>query len=206
MKSPGKTAAIILASGFSKRFGERNKLLVPFKGKPLARYALELAAGLDFDGGIFFITASKNTAILAEELPSIKVIKNSYPEKGLRESVRLGLEAAMELNAGEAAEYYLFFHCDQPFLDAETVQRIIGEARPSCIVEPRYMGKPGNPSLFSAFYYEELLSLKEGETPRVIKLRHPEALRVVEVSDSLVLEDIDDEETLKRLEKLTGEN
>ena len=70
------------------------------------------------------------------------------------------------------------------------------------MAEPRYMGKPGNPSLFSAFFYEELISLKEGETPRVIKLRHPEALRVVEVYNPMVLEDIDDEETFERLDKL----
>jgi len=188
-------SAILLASGFSKRFGVQNKLLVSFDGKPLARYTLELVQGIDFSGGIFFITASDEVASLAQDLPDIKVIKNNDPGKGQRESVRLGVEAA-------DAEYYMFFVCDQPFLDTATVKRILEERRPGCIVEPSYRGRPGNPCLFSGSFRKELLSLGEGETPRLIKERHPEAIRVAELSDPLVLEDIDNREDLERLSKL----
>ena len=185
-----------MASGFSKRFGERNKLLEPFGVKPLARYTLELTAGMGFSGGIFFVTASCDVAALAADLKTVNVIKNPFPEKGQHESVRLGLLAA-------DADYYLFFPCDQPFLDAATVQRILDARVPACIVEPRYMGRPGNPCLFHAGFRGELLSLKDGETPRLVKERHKEALRGVEVSNPLVLEDIDDEETLGRLTSLS---
>ena len=192
MKSANDTAAILLASGFSKRFGGRNKLLISFRGKALARYTLELAAGFDYSG-IYFVTAAEESAALAADFPGVKLIKNPSPEKGLRESVRLGVEAA------GGAEYYLFFHCDMPFLDAATVSAVLEARQPRFIVEPRYKGRPGNPCLFSACYRKELLSLKEGETPRFIKMRRPEAIKAVEVSDPLILEDIDDEETLKRL-------
>ena len=192
MKFSDRVTAILLASGFSKRFGDRNKLLVPFRGKPMARHTLELAAAQDFSGGILFIAAPDEVAALAADLPAVRVIKNTAPERGLRESVRLGVEAAGR------AEYYMFFHCDQPFLDRDTVLRIISERRPGCIVEPRYRGRPGNPALFSAFFREELLALGEGETPRIIKARHPELVRIADVTNPLALEDIDDEETLKR--------
>jgi len=195
-EKPDKVAAILMASGFSKRFGSRNKLLVLFKGKPLARYTLELASAIGFSGGIYFVCSSSGAAALASDLPDIRVINNTAPEKGLRESVRLGVEAADTDTA-----YYLFFPCDMPFLDAPTVQRIIDERKPATIVEPRFNGRPGNPALFSALFREELLSLGEGETPRIIKARHPEALSTVEVTDPLVLEDIDDEETLNRYDK-----
>jgi len=185
-------AAILMASGFSNRFGKRNKLLVPFRGKPLARYTLELTAGMGFSGGVFFVAASSDVAALAADLKTVNVIKNPAPEKGQRESVRLGLEAA-------DADYYLFFPCDQPFLDAATVERILDAREPACIVEPRCMGRPGNPCLFHADFRGELLSLKDGETPRLVKERHRGALRGVEVSNPLALEDIDDEETLERL-------
>lgn len=198
-------AAILMASGFSKRFGERNKLLVPFHGKALARYVLELAAGIGFSGGIFFVAASCEVAALAADLDNITVIKNTAPEKGMSESIRLGVEAA--INASSGAEHFLFFPCDQPFLDAETVQRILNERKAGFIVEPSYKGRPGNPCLFSASFREELLTLKEGETPRLIKIKYEEAIRRVEVSNPLVLEDIDDEESLKRYsEKNMQEN
>ena len=185
-------AAILMASGLSKRFGERNKLLIPFKGKALARYTLELVVKINFSAGIFFICSSNDVALLAQDFEDVKVIRNSAPEKGRQESVRLGLKAV-------DAAYYLFFSCDQPFLDAITVQRILDTRRQGCIVEPGYQGKPGNPCLFSAAFREELLSLKEGEAPRIIKARHPGSIINIEASSSLALEDIDDEETLERL-------
>ena len=190
----GSVAAILLASGFSKRFGGQNKLLLPFRGKPLARYTLELATEIGFSGGVFFITASDEVAALANDLPGVKLIKNSAPDKGRRESVRLGVEAA-------DADYYLFFVCDQPFLDGDTVRRILEERQPGCITEPRFNGKPGNPCLFSRSFRDELLSLGEGETPRLIKERHPEAIRAVELTNPLALEDVDDAENLERLLK-----
>ena len=183
-----------MASGFSERFGAQNKLLVDFRGKPMARYALELAAGMNFSGGIFFIASSGEVAALAQDFCPVRVLKNTAPEKGQRESVRLGVEAA-----GTEPEYYLFFPCDQPFLDAETVRLILNARAPGCIVEPRCNGRPGNPCLFSAAFREELLSLNDGETPRLIKTRHPQALRGVEIPNPLALEDIDDEETYQTL-------
>ena len=190
----GMTAAILMASGFSRRFCGRNKLLIPFRGKPLVRYTLELTAAIGFSGGIFFVTALDDVAALAADLPGVTVIKNAAPEKGQRESVRIGVEAA-----GPAATFYLFFPCDMPFLDADSVRRILDKREQGCIVEPRYHGKPGNPCLFSAAFREELVSLKEGEAPRHIKARHPEALRVVDISNPQTLLDIDDEETLQRM-------
>ena len=187
-----EVSAILMASGFSQRFGDRDKLLVPFRGKALARYTLELVSCLDF-GQIFFVAASDEVAALAVDLSAVSIVKNAAPEKGRRESVRLGLEAA-----GVDAAYYLFLPCDQPFLDVPTVQLILDARRPGCIVEPRYQGRPSNPCLFSAVFREELLSLEGGQTPGIIKTRHAKALIGVEVDNSIVLEDIDDEETLKK--------
>jgi len=194
MENSRPVAAILMASGFSKRFGGQNKLLVPFRGKPLARHTLELAAGMDFQGGIFFIAASDEVAALAADLSAVRVIKNAAPEKGLRESVRLGVEAA----DAAGAEYYLFLPCDQPFLDAGTVQSILNAQAPGRIVEPRRLGSPGNPCLFSAVFKEELLFIAEGETPRLIKARHAQSVRGVEISNLLALKDIDNEEELKK--------
>jgi len=197
MEINDKTAVVLMASGFSRRFGSRNKLLVPFRGKPLAKYTLDLVLSLNFSGGIFFVVSSDDVAALAQDLPGVSVIKNNAPEKGLRESIRLGVEAA----GNTGAAYYLFFHCDQPFLDTVTANSILDKRGPGFIVEPRYRGKPGNPSLFSALFRDELISLEAGETPRIIKARHPEAIKIVEISNPLVLQDIDDEETMKRLDK-----
>jgi molybdenum cofactor cytidylyltransferase len=171
-------AAILMASGFSRRFGEKNKLLEPFRGKPLARYTLELAAGLaaSFTGGIFFVVASEETAALAEGLSGIIVIRNAAPERGQRESIRLGLEAA-----GDSAAYYMFFPCDQPFLSAEAIGLILEDRRPGLIVQPRCRNEPGSPVLFCRSCRDELCNLAEGERGRDIILRLPSLVSRVDI-------------------------
>ncbi|MDR1445732.1 MAG: nucleotidyltransferase family protein [Treponema sp.] len=201
--------AILMASGFSRRFGGENKLLVPFRGKPLVRHTLELVSGIDCIKNVILVTSFDEVASEAlklSNLRSIKIIRNDHPERGQRESVRLGVEAS-------SAAWYLFFPCDQPLLDTETVMRIIGAAKTEGrIIQPfsRHAmqngpdgsgeRRPGNPVLFSSSFREELLSLKEGEHPRDIKAGHPEAVYSIEVKNETALFDADDPETLLELE------
>lgn len=194
--------AILMASGFSRRFGDENKLLVPFRDKPLARHTLDLVLSVRVWEGVFFVCADDRVAALALEAaaahdtPLLKVIRNTAPEKGRRESVRLGVEAAPLRNAA-GNSYYAFFPCDQPFLDAATLGRILDARRPGCIVEGRFEGKPANPAVFSDFFRNELLTLKEGETPKHIKARHPDRIIPVELPRGLPLADIDSQEDLR---------
>jgi molybdenum cofactor cytidylyltransferase len=211
--------AILMASGFSKRFGEENKLLAPFRGKALARHTLDMVCGLGVFHRIFFVAAEDAVLALAEGLP-LTPIRNGHPERGQRESIRLGLTAAGGCSegsgdrpgakdggrSGREAEYYLFFPCDQPLLDAAAVRRILEARRPGCIVQPRYRGEPGNPVLFSGVFREELLNLAEGERGRAVIGRRQECLIRLELTDSPYpppqnpLADIDDPQALAALE------
>ncbi|GHV41662.1 hypothetical protein AGMMS49546_18050 [Spirochaetia bacterium] len=191
--------AILMASGFSTRFGNENKLLIPFRGKPLVRHTLELAAGLagGAPGGggvfhrVFFIAACDPVAALGADLPVI-LIRNHHPDLGQRESIRLGVGAS-------DADYYMFFPCDQPLLDPPTLSLLIRSRSRGRIVEPVFQGRPSSPTLFSAAFREELLSLGPQEHGRDIKQRHKDALFGVEVKDPSILEDIDSPEALQRL-------
>jgi molybdenum cofactor cytidylyltransferase len=187
---PLSVAAVLMASGFSRRFKGADKLLVPFRGKPLARHTLELAAGMSssFKGGIFFIAAAAETAALAKGLAGVQVIRNAASDKGQRESIRLGVEAAESPKRSFAGQpsvpgYYFFFPCDQPFLDAETLSRILEARRPGHIVQPFYRGVKGSPVLFSRDFREELLTLAPGEHGRDIITRHPDCLVRADLRD-----------------------
>ena len=182
--------AILMAAGFSRRFGGENKLLAPFRGKPLARHTLELVCGMGSFEKVYFVYADEAVAALADGLP-VMTVYNPAPEKGQGESARLGLTAAVQSVIGAEADYYMFFPCDQPLLDQDTVRLLLDSARPGCIVEPVCPGGNRSPSLFSASFTEELLALKQGEHPRLLKERHPQALVTVEIADPAVLADID---------------
>jgi molybdenum cofactor cytidylyltransferase len=197
-------AAILMASGFSRRFGEKNKLLEPFRGKPLARHTLELVTelGAFFKGGIFLVSPDGETASLADGLSGLKAVRNRAPEKGQRESIRLGLEAA---EAFAVSAYYMFFPCDQPFLDAGTVSLVLEARKRGRIVQPRCFNERGSPVLFCRSFRDELLNLAPGEHGRDIILKHPGLLITIDIpcpsGTPSPLTDIDDPETFLRYDE-----
>ena len=185
---------ILLASGFSARFGPENKLLRPFHGKSLVGYALDLACSLRLGGEVLFVHAVTEVGSEAGGRP-VRKIFNAHPEHGLRESVRLGVETS-------SASYYLFIPCDQPFLDRATIETIVSRRLPGRIVSPRCRGKPGNPTLFSAFFRQELLSLADGESPRLLKRRHADRVDWVEFENPRPFRDIDTTEDFQALAEI----
>ena len=207
--------AILLAAGFSRRFGGQNKLLVPFRGKPLARHTLDLVCGMACFEKVFFVYADEAVAALADGL-EVTTVYNPAPEKGQGGSARLGLIVAAqeaerlseknisprsytELHGEKVEDYYIFFPCDQPLLDQDTVRRLLDSARPGCIVEPACPGGNHSPSLFSATFVDELLALKQGEHPRLLKARHPQSVITVEIANPNLLADIDTIEDMQRV-------
>jgi molybdenum cofactor cytidylyltransferase len=186
--------AILMAAGFSRRFGEQNKLLAPFRGKPLARHTLDLVCSMGCFEKILFVYADEAVAALANGL-SVTAVYNGSPEKGQGESARLGLTAAPSYTV--EPEYYMFFPCDQPLLDQGTVRLLLDAARPGHIVEPACRGGSSSPSLFCGSFRGELLALKQGEHPRLLKERHKQSVIAVEPADPALLVDIDTLEELR---------
>jgi molybdenum cofactor cytidylyltransferase len=190
-----------MAAGFSKRFGSENKLLATFKGKALARHTLDLVCTMACFEGIFFVYADNEVAALAQGLP-VTTVLNPSPEQGQGGSALLGVKAIGTVAKNNS--HYLFLTCDQPLLDPGTLQLLLDAARPGYIVEPGCPGDTGDhrgPSVFSASFREELLALRPGEYPRLLKSRHPQAVITVEVPNLIVLADIDTPSDLARLAK-----
>ena len=93
-------AMIYMASGFASRFGE-NKLLFPFRGKPLYCHGLEHlqeAAGLLADGEgkrPFLAVVSQYREILeAAGEQGLCAVPNHESREGITASVKLGTRAA----------------------------------------------------------------------------------------------------------------
>lgn len=192
-----KIDAILLASGCSNRFGRENKLLWPFRGTALAERALRLVCGMAGLNQMHFVYFDAGLGDLAKKYP-VSLVRNLNPERGVCESVRLGVAAS-------SADFYLFMHCDQPLLDADTVEAVLAFRRPGFIAAPSWRGTPGNPALFSSYFRQELLELPDGESPRSIKRRYPERVLEAKVAGLLPLRDIDTREDLEFFEALSLE-
>jgi molybdenum cofactor cytidylyltransferase len=187
----GCADAILMASGFSRRFGARDKLLSQFGGRALASYTLELACGMPEFSNVIFVVANDEVARLADDLP-VTVLRNGNPARGQCESIRLGVASA-------SAQHYCFFPCDQPLLDEGAVRALISRAAPGLIVEPVFDGEPCSPSVFSANFRGELLAIPNGESGAYVKERNPGRVVRVRVEDWRLLADVDTSEELEAL-------
>ena len=187
-------AAILLAAGLSRRMGQP-KLLLPLGGRPVLRYAAErlLAASLS---PVIVVTGPEQTAT-ASALAGLDVelVGNPSPEAGQATSVRAGIAA---LPPGTEAA--LIALGDQPFLAAEVIPRLIDALRQSgrAIAAPRYRDGPGNPVLFGAAVFPELLALGGDRGARSVVDRDPGRVALVDI-DRLMPQDIDTPEDYERL-------
>ena len=184
--------AILMASGFSRRFAQGDKLLYPFLGEPLILRTLRLFTKVEGVRRVLLVCANPEVAALASGLP-IEVIHNARPELGQRESIRLGVQVS-------DAEGYLFCPCDQPFLDAEAIGAILRAGKAGRIALPIYEEKPRTPVLFSAAFSGELQALGEGESGKTVYRRHMGCVDKMTVDRPWAFWDIDTVEDIHRLE------
>ncbi|MDR1649308.1 MAG: nucleotidyltransferase family protein [Synergistaceae bacterium] len=186
-----EVCAVLMASGFSRRFGAEDKLLYPFRGKPLASYTVELACGMPEFSDVVLVARSDETAALASGTRA-RVVRNGAAERGVRESIKLGVAASR-------ADYFCFFPCDQPLMEAYVVRALLERAAPGVIVEPVSGGLPRSPSVFSGSFRDELVSIPDGEAGAFVKKRNRYAVISVNFDDERIFADVDTSIELKHM-------
>ena len=123
----GNYGVALLAAGEAKRFGS-DKLSEKFQGIPLYRHALEK---LEAFSGLSRVVVTAREA-LAEEAQrlGIHIVENRQPEQGISHSVSLALQELLSQNPD--LEGVLFLVCDQPGIQAATIQKILNEG---CLIK-----------------------------------------------------------------------
>ncbi|QVK18786.1 molybdenum cofactor cytidylyltransferase [Mycoplasmatota bacterium] len=184
--------AIIMASGLSLRMGT-NKLLLPFKGKYLIEHVLDKVQICPFYQTVL---VSNDEQIL--ELGSDRgftVINNKHAEDGQSKSIELGILNCLK------ADGYAFFTGDQPFLDINTINRLLASFNQNqeCIIVPCYQSRSGTPVIFPKKYKNDLLALKGDKGGKSIIQQNFDVVKFIEVSEASILWDIDSKEDYQKL-------
>ena len=188
-----RIGCLVMAAGSGSRFG-RNKLEAVIDGKTLLRRALEAVPREEF-ACVTVVTQYDGAAALAEEF-GFAVVRNDRPEDGLSRTVRLGTEAMAGCDA------IMYQVADQPLLERDTVRREVElfRAHPDRIVGLGHNGVRGNPCLFPARFFPELLSLEGDVGGSAVIKRHLDDLLLFEAPET-ELRDVDTKEALEALKK-----
>lgn len=181
---------VLLGAGNSVRFGE-NKLLYELDGKPMAFYALELHGSASYAARVLVTQPSFAALWEKAEECGFLVAVNRDPSRGIGSSVRIGLRVL--LLSGAHTDGVLFCVCDQPYVTRATLDKLMQAftQNPDRIVALSYGGKRGNPVIFPAAYYAELMAVTGDTGGGQVIAKHPESLLLVEASSENELADID---------------
>lgn len=188
-----KLGCVVMAAGDARRFGE-NKLAAEFQGKSLIRRALEAVPAEKFER-VAVVTQYPEVEKLAGEF-GFTSVRNPHPDWGISYTIRLGLECVGECGA------VLFQVSDQPMLRRETVAAEVEFflQHPDKLVGLAHDGVRGNPCIFPAAFFPELLSLTEDHGGSSVIRRHEKELLLFE-APALELEDADTRQALRDMGK-----
>lgn len=174
-----------MASGFSRRM-EKNKLILDLGGMPVIERVIKSVKESKVDN-IIMVYRDDNVKKIGIR-NGIECIYNDKAEYGQSQSIKLGIQHSPKGTSG-----FMFLVGDQPFLNADTINTLIGvfKEKKYPIIVPEYKGKRGNPVVFSAKLKNELLNIDGDNGGRSIVRKRHEDVRVVHFSDSIVGQDID---------------
>ena len=138
--------AIVLAAGFSRRFGA-NKLLADWNGKPLVSWAIASACAAPVDK-VYAVVGHDHEDVSAvisryAERPVTRVFAPDFVE-GMAASLKAGLDVLPE-----AAASTLIFLGDMPAIPVDISAALLSVLTPDHpAAAPVYQGKRGHPAAF----------------------------------------------------------
>lgn len=197
MKKAGSDLSIgcvVMAAGNASRFGA-NKLLEEFEGKTLIHRALEAVPAHRFRS-VTVVTQYAPVANLARDF-GFSVIENNQIELGLSHTVRLGTQAHIS-----QCDAIMYLVADQPLLRRESVEAAVDFfcAHSDRIVAMKSGDRRGNPCIFPARFFDELMALTGDHGGRSVIEAHEDALTLFTLDEKELI-DVDTRESFESLKK-----
>jgi len=192
-----RIGAVVLAAGLSSRMGV-NKLLLPLKGKPLVRHAVDAAAASRCDPVIVVIGDNCGQIEAASCTHKVRFVKIRDFTGGLSELLKCGLRTLPPDCEGVAV-----LLGDMPFVTSQLIDVLIAAFDPTdgrAICVPVHRGQRGNPVLWDRQFFPEMLALEGDTGAKQLLIRHQAMLYELEVADDGPLTDIDTPEDLAAYE------
>ncbi|TRO13270.1 nucleotidyltransferase family protein [Ectopseudomonas mendocina] len=179
-------AALMLAAGYSRRFGADKRRLVLADGSSLLAASLALPCSMVEE---VWLVLRPDESITELGLPaSIKLVQHPLTAQGMGHSLAAGAERLLAESHADAVAIFL---ADMPSIRRHSLEALMACAAPDRIVLPSHQGKRGHPVLFGRDFWPQLATLGGDAGARAVLQHNAEALHIVELDDPGVLQDID---------------
>lgn len=185
--------AIVLAAGFSSRFGSVKLCARLRSGRTVLQQTLTNLRSTIPD--VLVVTRPELLSRIQVDDAPVAVFPAA--EQGMGATLAYGIQTACQTFQWDGCLVCLG---DMPFIRPDTYLGLAAALGPDRIVLPYYEGRPGNPAGFGSQFFEALTALGGDRGGRDLVRSNPEAVMKLAVDDPAVLEDIDTPEELARLE------
>jgi molybdenum cofactor cytidylyltransferase len=180
--------AIVLAAGFSSRFGSSKLLAHLSNGKSIFQQTVERIAEVFPDRLV--VTRPEMAAQLQSLAQGTSILSFEHAEQGMGATLAF---AAQQIGDWDGCMVCLG---DMPFIETSTYRRIADNITADSIVTPTFNSKMGNPAAFGKNFFTDLGALTGDTGGRKLTSIYPQAVRELQVSDPGILQDIDTLEEL----------
>ena len=189
-----KVGAIVLAAGFSNRFG-----------------SLKLSAELNNGSTVFEQTLQRIRASVPEykviTRPEIAHQLNSVETKlNIFHDAEKGMGSTIAFSIGLIDDWDACLIClaDMPFIQEDTYRKLATELTSENIVSPFYEQQAGNPMGFGRKFFPELTQLSGDSGGKPIVQAHKASVVRVRIKEPTILYDIDTPQDLDRFQMLSS--
>ena len=181
---------ILLAAGFSRRFGAADKLLQLLPdGRPIAVASAEsLIQGVP-DCIAVLRPENKKLARLLKNT-GLEVIFCHEHDQEMADSLVTAIQASG--NSAAANDGFIIALADMPYIQPATISAVAAKVSAGAsIVIPTYQNQRGHPIGFAAKFRNDLENLQGDEGARSIIKRYPNEVVLMACDDAGILQDID---------------
>lgn len=193
MEQKLKLGCVVMAAGSAKRFGA-NKLAAQLRGRSLILRSLESVPPEAFER-VVVVTQYPEIMRIVKDFHFASIL-NDQPQEGLSHTIHLGLTALRDCDGA------LFQVSDQPLLRRESVLALtkLWCLQPEGIAALGHDGVRGNPCIFPAALFPDLMALTGDRGGSTVIRRHEDLLTLMEVPAE-ELYDVDTAAALEALEQ-----
>jgi molybdenum cofactor cytidylyltransferase len=174
-----------------------HKLLLPLGNRPVLAHVIEATLASQARPVIVVLghQAEQVRAAIAQYTghSAISMIENPDYRQGMSTSLQAGVKAIANLAAASRPDSALIILGDQPMMTAHILDTLIAARQTTGkrIITPFYEGKRGNPILFDASLFPELLEVTGDEGARSVVERHRQEVATVELGNAVAAYDVD---------------
>ncbi|HKF45339.1 MAG TPA: nucleotidyltransferase family protein [Thermoanaerobaculia bacterium] len=192
-----KIAAVVPASGLSRRMG-REKVLLPFRGATILETILESLAAAGVSERVAVVRPDLSEAADRARRRGAVVVTNPHPEGEMIVSIRLGLGAL-----SPETDAVFVWPADHPAVSASTLTLLAAVADPTRALIPTYLERRGHPAIIGKALLPDIALIPPNEGLRALYRKRRDSVVEIPMKDPGVVKNID---TPADYEELLGED